>query len=64
MYTGEQNGVSNASVNCCETLSKEVRIKMLAEVMCKFCTEQKLTMNDIQSAFDIVYEKYYADATI
>lgn len=60
----EQNGVSDAPVNCCETFSKEERVKMLAEVMCKCCTEQKLTINDIQSALDIVYEKYYADATI
>lgn len=40
------------------------KAKVLAEQICKFCTVEKLTINDILSALDIVTEKYRADATI
>ncbi len=40
------------------------RAKVLAEEICRFCTIEKLTINDILSALDIVLEKYCADATI
>lgn len=45
-------------------VKKEREIKILAEKICKFCAEEKLTISDISSALDIVLEKYYADATI
>lgn len=38
--------------------------KILAEMICKEATEKKLTLYDIMAALNIVFDKYYADATI
>ncbi len=37
---------------------------LLAEVICKYCTEKQLTQKDVMLAVSIVLDKYYNDAVI
>ena len=38
--------------------------KLLAEVICKYCTEKQLTQKDVMSAVSIALNKFCNDATI
>ena len=38
--------------------------KILAELICKEMTEKGLTLKDLESAHDIVIDKFYSDAKI
>lgn len=38
--------------------------RLLAEVICKYCTEKQLTQQDVMLAVSIVLKKFFNDATI
>lgn len=46
------------------TVENNKAYELLAEVICKYCTENKLTQKDIMSAITMVLDKFYNDATI
>ncbi len=47
-----------------EQTTEEYRHRLLAEVICKYCTEEQLTQKDFMSAVPIVLNKFFNDATI
>lgn len=48
----------------CNEITEIENYKLLAEMICKYCTEKQLTMKDVMSAVSVVSNKFLNDAVI